>query len=321
VISTALVAGGGGFIGGHLVHQLLRDGVHVTAVDVRPLAQWQQAHPGAVNICADLMDPASCSQLAKNADIIYHFAADVGGVGYITNHNWQCAASVQITQNLLAAALRSDVTECLFLASSACVYPTRLQSEGLRIPLREDMVLPAEPEGGYGWAKLYSERLCDYARSSGLQVRIARFFNVYGPYSDTSTFRAKAPAALCYKFVVSKHGSSSPPIDIWGDGTQIRSFLYIDDCLEAIRSITNSTYTDPINVASDEIVTISEMANTIAEISETAPRFQYLPHMPRGVSTRIPCLDLAYKELGWVHKTSLQQGLRSTFEWIAQNAQ
>lgn len=318
MVTKALVTGGGGFIGGHLVHRLLREGIQVTAVDVKPLARWRQSNPAATNVRADLMKISVCADLVRDADVVYHLAAEVGGIGYITRHNWRCASSVRVTHNLLDAALESKATQCFFLASSACVYPTHLQAAGLSIPLCEDMVLPACPEGGYGWAKLYSELLCDYAKSVGLQVRIARLFNVYGPYCDFLEPRAKAPAALCYKFALARRDGM--PVRIWGDGTQVRSFLYIDDCLDAIQAMIHSNFPDPLNVASGEIITISEMVDVLEKVSNVSPRYEFMPEMPTGVSTRIPCIDLARKELDWTPKTALQDGLRYTFDWITQHA-
>lgn len=319
MVTKALVTGGGGFIGGHLVRRLLCEGIEVTAVDVKPLAQWRQSNPAATNVQADLMKVSACADLVRNAEVVYHLAAEVGGIGYITRHNWRCASSVRVTQNLLDAALQSHVTQCFFFASSACIYPTHLQAPDCRKPLCEDMVFPARPEGGYGWAKLYSELLCEYARSVSLQIRIARLFNVYGPYCDVLEPRAKAPGALCYKFALARRDGTIP-VRVWGDGTQVRSFLYIDDCLDAIQAMIHSDFSNPLNVASEEIITISEMVDMLAKVSNVSPCYEFMPEMPTGVGTRIPCIDLARKELDWTPKTTLQDGLRYTFDWISRHA-
>jgi GDP-D-mannose 3', 5'-epimerase len=213
--------------------------------------------------------------------------------------------------------MRSAVAR-FFFASSACVYPTHLQTARDGIALTEDMALPASPEGGYGWAKLYSEKLCSYALDIGLHVRIARLFNVYGPFCDFRGSRAKAPAAICYKFARCRSKGAST-VSIWGSGQQIRSFLYIGDCIDVVCALAQSGCAQPVNVASDEIVSICGLADTVAKIANINPRYQFRPHMPEGVSSRIPSVERIRQEVGWSHSTSLHEGLQQTFEWISRN--
>lgn len=313
----AFVAGAGGFIGGHVVRRLLNDGLDVVGADVKPLAQWRQRHVESRNIQADLREYANCSTLAEECDLIYHLAADVGGIGYITRHDWECALSAQITQNLLTAAMCHRVGRFLY-ASSACVYPPRLQTLGNPVPLDESMAVPADPEGGYGWSKLFSERLCAYAKEHGLETRVARLFNVYGPYCDVSPVSAKAPAALCRKFVRASM-DLTPTIELWGSGQQVRSFLYVDDCLDAFQSLIESSHDGPVNIASDECVSMRQVGEKLASISKTHKDIIPAQNMPEGVGSRIPSVELANSVLGWKHKVPLDDGLCLTYEWVAKN--
>ena len=312
--ANVFVAGAGGFIGGHLVNQLALRGHPIIATDIKPINEWLQISQNATNVCADLASLEKCYELTQNVDVIYHLAADVGGIGYISSRNWHCTLASQITQNLLSAALYFR-TKVFFYASSACIYPVHLQGANRHIPLAEEMAVPANPEGGYGWEKLYSEHLCSYAEQMGLQVRIARLFNVYGPFCDYTAKRAKAPAALCYK-VARAAKDQSHAVEVWGDGSQLRSFLYIDDCLQAIDLLMESGYTQPVNIASDEMVTIAELTDMIAEIAGCEVNQRFMPCMPTGVNARIPSLQIAHRNLNWKHTTPLRQGLRATLDWI-----
>ena len=244
-----LVCGAGGFIGGHLTAELLRQGAEVRAVDVKPLDEWYQRFDAAENLCLDLSLREACNRAVSGMDLVYNLAADMGGMGFIENHKAACMLSVLTSTHLLLAARDLDV-ERFFYASSACVYAADKQKSAAVLPLREEDAYPAMPEDGYGWEKLFSERMCRHFREDfGLETRIARYHNVYGPFGTWEGGREKAPAAICRKVAEAKL-SGRHEIEIWGDGTQTRSFTYIDDCIRGTQLLMHGDVVEPLNVGS-----------------------------------------------------------------------
>src|SRR3954453_2761576 len=253
--NLTLVAGGGGFIGGHLVGALLDQGRDVRSVDIKPEADWYQVHRAADNVILDLRDAQACHAALEGVGDVYNLAADMGGMGFIENNKALCMLSVLINTHLLQAALKHGA-ENFFFASSACVYAEDKQLDAANPGLRESDAYPAMPEDGYGWEKLFSERMCRHFREDfGLRTRSARYHNVYGPEGTWRGGREKAPAAICRKVAEAKQ-SGNHEIEIWGDGEQTRSFMYIDDCLHGTQAITQSEILDPINLGSSEMVSI-----------------------------------------------------------------
>ncbi|MFB4276739.1 NAD-dependent epimerase/dehydratase family protein [Nonomuraea sp. MTCD27] len=308
-----MVTGAGGFIGGHMVRRLLDSSYSVTGADIKPLANWWQRFD-IRNVVADLRDPAVCRDLARDVDVIYHLAADMGGIAYISRNDWDCASSVVMTVNLLRAAIEGEVRSFVY-ASSACVYPAILQ--GLTpSPLSEELAHPIDPEGGYGWEKLFSERLCRYAaRSSDLGVRMVRLFNVYGPHGSWRGGREKAPAAICRKVAEVALGRSDHVV-VWGTGAQLRSFLYIDDCVRGLAAAAESGDAEPTNLASSELVTVAELAKLVSAVAGLEAPFRYDEAQPTGVHARVPDISRAARRLGWQPSVSLLDGIRFTYRWI-----
>src|SRR5438105_4592313 len=272
--AAAVVTGGGGFIAGHLVRALVEEGVEVRAVDIKPLEQWHQISPQAENVILDLRLAAACDQACEGAAAVYNLAADMGGMGFIEANKARCMLSVLINTHLLQAALGHGV-ERYFFSSSACVYAADRQSTPDIAPLKESDAYPADPEDGYGWEKLFSERMCrHFTEDFGLATRVARYHNVYGPHGTWTGGREKAPAAICRK-IAEAALSGDHEIAIWGDGEQTRSFMYIDDCLYGIDKIMDSDIEEPINLGSSELVTINQLVDVIEEIAgaELARRY------------------------------------------------
>jgi GDP-D-mannose 3',5'-epimerase len=313
---TALVAGAGGFIGGHLVADLLRNGdTLVRAVDIRPREEWQQRLPEADSAQLDLRDPDACQQAVDGVDEVYNLAADMGGVGYLSQHQALPMLSVLINANLLRAARRHAVRR-YFYASSACVYPTVRQTSAAVSPLREDDVLPALPDGGYGWEKLFGEQMCQaFTGDLGLPTRIARLHNVYGPWGTYRGGREKAPAAVCRK-VAEAELSGVYEIEIWGDGEQTRSFMYIGDCIDGIRRIMGSDVARPLNLGSSELVTINRLVDLVEEAAGITVLRRYDSSAPVGVRGRNSDNTLIHARLGWEPSTSLREGIARTYEWV-----
>ncbi|WP_338702709.1 NAD-dependent epimerase/dehydratase family protein [Streptomyces sp. Q6] len=312
-----LVAGAGGFIGGHLVARLLAEGRRVRAVDIKPFDAWYQRHPAADNQRADLALREECRRAAQGVDDVYNLAADMGGIGFIEHNKAACMLSVLINTHLLLAAREHDVGR-YFYASSACVYPAYRQDDARVEALREDMAYPAQPEDGYGWEKLFAERMCrHFAEDFGLTVRIARFHNVYGPHGSWDDGREKAPAALCRK-VARALRDGADAIELWGDGTRTRSFMYVDDCVEGIRRIMDSDVDHPLNLGTGELVTVTELARLIEKTAGVRLEHRHDLSAPQGVhgrnsdNTRIRAL------LDWEPLVPLSQGLEPTYAWIAQ---
>ncbi|WP_327119136.1 NAD-dependent epimerase/dehydratase family protein [Nocardia sp. NBC_01730] len=310
-----VVAGGGGFIGGHLVARLLADGYHVSSVDIKPLDEWFQVHTGAENRVADLSSLAEARAAVAGADVVYNLAADMGGIGFIENFKAQCMLSVLINTHLLLASRAAGIQR-YFYASSACIYPAGRQDSPEVVPLAEQMAYPAMPEDGYGWEKLFSERMCrHFTEDFALPTRVARFHNVYGPHGTWRGGREKAPAAICRK-VAEAILLDNSTIDIWGDGLQTRSFMYIEDCVEGIVRIMNSDIDEPLNLGSSELVTIRQLVDIVSGIAGLQPNCRYQLDAPQGVRGRNSDNTLIRARLGWEPTTSLVDGLAETYAWV-----
>ena len=311
-----VVTGAGGFIGGHLVAELRRLGyARLRAVDLKPLAEWYQVFPGVDNRQLDLRDRSACEQAAAGAREIYNLAADMGGMGFIENNRALCMLSVLINTHLLLSAKANGVKK-YFYASSACVYASSKQTTTDNPGLAEADAYPAMPEDGYGWEKLFCERMCrHFYEDYGLDVRIARFHNIYGPYGTYDGGREKAPAAICRKVIAAKL-SGDHSIEIWGDGKQTRSFTYIDDCITGIEKLMKSDFREPINLGSSEMVTINELVSIVEDIGNVKLERRYNLSAPKGVRGRNSDNTLIKKVLGWEPNTTLHDGLVHTFRWI-----
>jgi nucleoside-diphosphate-sugar epimerase len=315
-----VVAGAGGFIGGHLVAKLLSRGdVHVRAADIKPVEEWYQVFPDAEihagPLAGDVRDFSVCRALCASASDVYQLAADMGGMGFIENNKALCMLSVLANTHMLLAAQEAGVAR-FFYSSSACVYNAEKQTSPDVVALAERDAYPALPEDGYGWEKLFSERMCRHFREDfGLQTRVARFHNVYGPHGTWQGGREKAPAAICRKVIAAK-ASSAPSIEIWGDGTQTRSFMYIDDCVEGILRIMDSKIYEPVNLGSSELVTINQLVDVAEGIAGIRLERSYKLDAPRGVAGRNSDNTKLHSYLGWEPATSLRDGMAATYRWI-----
>jgi GDP-D-mannose 3',5'-epimerase len=311
-----LVAGAGGFIGGHLVRMLREQGCFpLRAVDKKPLTQWFQRFDGVDNRVLDLSDKAACEQAADGMGTVYNLASDMGGMGFIERHKAQCMLSVLINTHLLMAA-RQARADAYFFASSACVYNAAMQT-GDGVALKEADAYPAMPEDGYGWEKLFGERMCrHFSEDFGLPTRVARLHNIYGPFGTFDGGREKAPAALARKVAEAKlngHGE----IEIWGDGRQLRSFTFIDDCLAGIGRIMAAPGLDgPLNLGSSEMVSIDGLVDIIEDIAGTKLLRRYNPAAPKGVRGRNSDNTRIEAALGWSPSIPLRQGMETTYRWI-----
>ncbi|MEI6096229.1 MAG: NAD-dependent epimerase/dehydratase family protein [Gammaproteobacteria bacterium] len=311
-----LVAGAGGFIGGHLVKRLLGEGHELVAADKKPLSDWYQIFDEASNLQLDLSIPENCDDATSDCDWVFNLAADMGGMGFIENHKAMCMLSVLINTNLLLAAKNKKVSR-YFFASSACVYASWHQTSTQVTQLKEEDAYPADPEDGYGWEKLFSERMCrHFSEDFGLDVRIARYHNVYGPHGTFDGGREKAPAAACRKTIeYSRQGEI--PIEIWGDGLQLRSFTYIEDCVDGTLKLMRSSFDEPLNIGSSQTITIQKLYDVAGEImAGDIPKFSYNLDAPLGVRGRSSDNTLCLKVLGWEPKISIEEGMRSTYAWI-----
>jgi GDP-D-mannose 3', 5'-epimerase len=313
---TLLVAGGGGFIGGHLVAALIDEGhSNVRVVDCKPFSEWYQIFPKAENICADLRDLSACRAAVRGVRYVFNLAADMGGMGFIEMHKAECMLSVLISTHLLMAA-REAAVERLFYSSSACVYAAERQLTADVVALRESDAYPAMPEDGCGWEKLFSERMCRHFREDyGFATRIARYHNVYGPNGTYDGGREKAPAAICRKVIAAKL-SGSGEIEIWGDGRQTRSFMYIDDCINGTLLIFESDETEPLNLGSDRLVTINQLVDIVEDIGGVRLKRRYNLNAPQGVRGRNSDNTLIAERLGWAPTIPLEAGLERTYRWI-----
>ncbi len=310
-----VVAGGGGFIGGHLVAALRAAGHPVRAVDVKPLGEWSQTVPGVENVVADLRLRPACDAACRDAGQVYQLAADMGGIGFIEHNKALCMLSVLINTHMLQAAQAHRV-ERFFYSSSACVYAADKQTRPDVPALREEDAYPAMPEDGYGWEKLFSERMCRHFREDfGLATRVARYHNVYGPNGTWEGGREKAPAAICRKVVDAKHRKTGR-IEIWGDGHQTRSFMYIDDCVKGTRDILASDILEPINLGSSELVTINQLVDIAEDIAGVKLERRYQLDQPKGVMGRNSDNTLIEAKLGWEPSIPLREGMEKTYRWI-----
>jgi nucleoside-diphosphate-sugar epimerase len=314
---TAVVCGAGGFIGGYLVRALLDAGVAVRAVDIKPLDEWYQIAPAAESLVLDLKDRANCFAAVKDVSLVYQLAADMGGMGFIENNKALCMLSVLINTHMLLAAQQSGVKR-FFYSSSACVYNGEKQTNPDVVALKESDAYPALPEDGYGWEKLFSERMCrHFEEDYGLVSRVARFHNVYGPLGTWKGGREKAPAAICRKVIEAKL-SGKHEIDIWGDGHQTRSFMYIDDCIEGVNRIFASDIDEPINLGSSELVTINQLVDIAEDIGGIRLHRSYDLNAPKGVNGRNSDNTLILERLSWEPSIRLRDGLEKTYRWIEQ---
>ncbi len=314
-MTKILVAGGGGFIGGHLVGSLLADGFEVRSVDQKPSSEWYQVHSDAENLQLDLQEKGSCERAVASVDQVFNLAADMGGMGFIENNKALCMLSVLINTHLLQAAQAAPV-ERFFFSSSACVYAADKQTDPDVTALAEAYAYPAMPEDGYGWEKLFSERMCRHFREDfGLVTRLARYHNVYGPHGTWTGGREKAPAAICRKIAEAKM-SGHHEIDVWGDGLQSRSFMYIDDCLIGSRKLMDSDIIEPLNIGSAELVTINQLVDIVADIAGITVTRHHDLTAPQGVRGRNSDNTLINEMLGWEPSITLREGLERTYAWI-----
>jgi nucleoside-diphosphate-sugar epimerase len=311
-----VVAGGGGFIGGHLVNSLRSRGhERIRAIDTKPMEQWHQRFDDVENIRADLSEKDACHQVTRGADTVFSLAADMGGMGFIENHKADCMLSVLINTHLLLGA-RANGVRRFFFASSACVYNAKKQNTTAVVPLKEEDAYPAAPEDGYGWEKLFSERMCrHFEEDFGLTTRVARYHNVYGPHGTWDGGREKAPAAICRK-VASAKLTGRHEIEIWGDGEQTRSFMYADDCIEGTLRILEGPTSDPLNLGSDRLVTINELVDIVEKIAGITLDRTYDLSAPKGVRGRNSDNTLLRQTIGWEPPTTLEDGLDRTYRWI-----
>ena len=313
--SKYLICGAGGFIGGHLVSYLLKQGNEVVCADIKPLEFWFQLFKNNKNYSLDLKEYDNCLKITEGVDYIYNMACNMGGMGFIENNKAECMLSVLINTNLLRACLINKVKK-YFFSSSACVYNADKQKNNFIKGLKESDAYPAMPEDGYGWEKLFSERMCrHFYEDFGLETRVARYHNVYGPIGTFDGGREKAPAALCRKLIFAKN-SGEKKIDVWGDGEQTRSFMFIDDCIKGTVKIFESDCREVLNIGSEEQVSINQMINIIEEISGYDVKKNYQLDKPKGVRGRSSNNDFVRKKLGWDSETSLKSGLEITYQWI-----
>ena len=312
-----LVVGAGGFIGGHLIKRLLHNGNSIVATDIKPKEYWFQDFDLAENYYStDMKDIFNCRKVTQNIDYVFNMACNMGGMGFIENNKAECMQSVLINTNLLIACKDNNVKK-YFFSSSACAYNKTKQQEVFIEGLKESEAYPADPEDGYGWEKLFSERMCrHFMEDFGIQVRIARYHNIYGPYGTYDGGREKAPAALSRKVIQSKLKKENK-IQVWGDGKQTRTFLYVDDCVEGTLRLFESDYSEPVNIGSDEQVSINEMIDIIEEISGSEKlEKEYQLDKPLGVRGRSSDNTLVKEILNWSYQIKLKDGLKKTYNWI-----
>jgi GDP-D-mannose 3', 5'-epimerase len=313
-----LVNGAGGFIGGHLVRRLKAEGYWVRAVDLK---RHEFAHvPADEFIVADLREQSVSREVVEGIDEVYQLAADMGGAGYLFTGEHDAAVmhnSASINLNTLEYGCRAGVRK-FFYSSSACMYPEYNQMDPNHPKCSEDSAYPAAPDSEYGWEKLFSERLyLAYMRNYGIQVRIARFHNIFGPEGTWCGGKEKAPAALCRKVAEAPEGGE---IEVWGDGCQTRSFLYIHECLEGVRRLMESDFTGPVNIGSEEMVSINQLAEIIMSIAGKQLAIRHIPG-PLGVRGRNSDNRLIRQELGWSPSLDLRRGLEQTYAWVSEQVE
>ncbi|MGH9724932.1 MAG: NAD-dependent epimerase/dehydratase family protein [Candidatus Acidiferrales bacterium] len=313
---TVVVTGAGGFIGGHLVADFRKQGrKHIRAVDIKPAGEWYQRFDDVENLQLDLNLKESCEIAGDGAAEIYNLAANMGGMGFIENNKALCMLSVLINTHMLQAAAKHGCQK-FFYTSSACVYNGDKQKTFEAPSLREEDAYPAMPEDGYGWEKLFSERMCRHFREDfGLHTRVARLHNVYGPWGTWFGGREKAPAAICRKVIEAKV-SGKKEIEIWGSGIQTRSFMFMDDCVKGIQMITNSQILEPINLGSTEAVSVNQLVDIVEDIAGIKLKRTYDLSAPKGVNGRNSENTLIKKYLNWEPGTPLRVGMEKTYAWI-----
>jgi nucleoside-diphosphate-sugar epimerase len=313
---VAVVAGGGGFIGGNLVADLRKQGYKkIRCVDIKPFDQWYQKTEGVENISLDLKLKENCQKVCQGAGLVFQLAADMGGMGFIEKNKALCMLSVLTSTHMLLAAKEAGVKR-FFYSSSACVYNGDKQRVANVTALKEEDAYPALAEDGYGWEKLFTERMCRHFREDfGLQTRIARFHNVYGPFGTWEGGREKAPAAICRKVIQAKL-SGKHEINIWGDGSQTRSYMYIDDCVKGIQMIAFSDIVDPLNLGSSEMVSVNQLVDIIESIAGVKLKRTYDLSAPKGVAGRNSDNTLIQSLLHWEPNIKLRDGLAKTYAWI-----
>lgn len=310
-----LVAGGGGFIGGELARVLIERGHQVVVADIKPLDKWYQLHPNAENLVLDLELREACMQATAGCDEVYNLACNMGGMGFITKNKALCMLSVLLSTHLLLAA-KENGAKAYFYSSSACAYPDYRQEEAAVVALKESDAYPAMPEDGYGWEKLFSERLCrHFEEDYNMTVRMFRFHNVYGPKGTWDGGREKAPAALCRK-VIESIDNGTLEVEIWGDGEQTRSFMFIDDCITGIDKLMASDYSQPLNLGRSELVSINGTLDIIEKIAGVKVKRKYKLDAPQGVRGRNSDNTLIKEVLGWEPGIDLATGLEKTYWWI-----
>jgi GDP-D-mannose 3',5'-epimerase len=314
--SLVAVTGAGGFIGGHLVGELRRRNfLRIRAVDRKPLKDWYQRFDDVDNRCLDLALLDECHAAVEGTDYIFNLAADMGGMGFIELNKALCMLSVLVSTHMLVAA-RETGAKRFFYSSSACVYNASKQTNPDVTALKEDDAYPAMPEDGYGWEKLYSERMARHFREDfGLETRVARYHNVYGPWGTYDGGREKAPAAICRK-VIRAQLDGVDEIEIWGDGEQTRSFMYIDDCVSGTLRLMESDVREPINLGSDELVSINRLVSIVEDIAGVKLKRKYNLNAPRGVRGRNSDNTKIKQELGWAPSIRLRDGMAQTYAWI-----
>lgn len=294
---------------------LKKNKFNLTCVDIKPLEYWFQIDSDNQNYCLDLKEYENCLKVTKNIDYVFNMACNMGGMGFIENNKAECMLSVLINTNLLRSSLKNNIKK-YFFSSSACVYNAEKQNKTFISGLKEEDAYPAQPEDGYGWEKLFSERMCrHFCEDFKLDTRIVRYHNVYGPLGTFDGGREKAPAALCRKIIYSKLNKTKE-IDVWGDGEQTRSFLFIDDCINGTMKVFNSNSTEVYNVGSDEQVSINQMIDIIQDIAKYKVKKNYQLDKPKGVRGRTSDNSKIVKNLSWSPSIRLYDGLRKTYTWI-----
>ena len=310
-----LVAGAGGFIGGHLSKKLIEKGFDVTCVDIKPLDNWFQLHKNSKNISLDLQKYENSLSVVEGQDCIFNMACNMGGVGFIKWNKAKCMLSVLINTHMLMACNKFKVNK-YFFSSSACAYNTELQKKSNIKGLVESDAYPAMPEDGYGWEKLFSERMCRHFNEDfKINTKVARYHNVYGSYGTYDGGREKSPAAICRKIIYAKINNKKE-IDVWGDGNQTRSYLFIEDCLDATLNLFNSKISGPINIGSEEQVSVNQLISIVEKIANYKVKKKYDINMPTGVKGRSSDNTKIKKELKWQPKFDLYKGLEVTYRWI-----
>jgi GDP-D-mannose 3', 5'-epimerase len=313
-----VIGGAGGFIGGSLVRYFQEKGFNrIRAADKKPLPEWYQRVPGVECLTMDLSEESNCKRVCEGAVEVYNLAADMGGMGFIERFRVECLRSILVNTHMIESAYRAGARR-YFFSSSACAYNTELQQDPKVRALKESDAYPAMAERGYGWEKLMSEMFCqEYWAERGLKTAIARFHNVYGPWGTWDGGREKAPAAMCRK-VIEALDSGNHSITIWGDGHQTRSFMYIDDCTKGIDRIMHcdELIATPINLGSSELVSINDLVSKVEKIGRIKLERHYDLSAPRGVAGRNSDNTFIQKVLNWEPDTTLEHGLKPTFDWI-----